>query len=106
MKPVIFDEYNSNWSIDLERNILFLRAQQAYFNHALRARGHVFLNEVYDALGLPRTVDGSISGWSLSENPDTFVDFGLGGIGEAGKRMTTFSLVFNIDGVIFHTIEK
>ena len=54
---------------------MFLRAQQNYWNQMLVARGHVFLNEVYDALGIERTQAGSIVGWVISENGDNFIDF-------------------------------
>lgn len=106
MKPVIFNKDNLNWNERTEINLNFLRAQENYFNHMLRSRGHVFLNEVYDALNLPRTVDGAISGWLLEESRgDGSLDFGLGGIGDASNlTMTSFNLVFNIDGVIFHRI--
>jgi len=106
MKPSVFDEHNELWSDNSEMNLNFLRAHENYFNHMLRSRGHVFLNEIYDALGLPRTVEGAISGWLLNESRgDGSLDFGLGGIGDPSK-MTEFNLVFNIDGVIFHRIEE
>lgn len=49
-------------------------------NDLLRSRGHVFLNEVYDCLGIPRTKAGQIVGWVYSkDNPvgDNYIDFGI-----------------------------
>lgn len=63
-----------------EFNLSYLKAQQRYANDKLIARGHLFLNEVYDMLGLERTKAGQIVGWVYNpENPDTdsFVDFGI-----------------------------
>ena len=71
---------NPNWETNNEYNIMFLKAQERYANDLLRARGHLFLNEVYDMLGLPRSKAGQVVGWVYSENNpvgDNFVDFGL-----------------------------
>ena len=71
-----FDENNVNWNVTPEYNLLFLKAQQAYFTTRLNSTGHVFLNEVYDALGLERTKEGAIVGWVLGHGDD-YVDFGF-----------------------------
>ena len=71
---------NHCWQNDNEYNIMFLKTQERYANDLLRARGHIFLNEVYDMLGIPRSKAGQVVGWVYSEdNPvgDNFVDFGL-----------------------------
>lgn len=71
-----FDDTNPNWNPNAEYNRIFLSAQQSYFNNMLNARGHVFLNEVYDSLGMDRTGAGAVVGW-LRGVGDSFVDFGL-----------------------------
>jgi hypothetical protein len=73
-----FDETNVNWTRSAKSNYLFLKGHQAHMNRLLNIRGHVFLNDVFDALSLPRTREGQITGW-LYNNPkgDNFVDFGF-----------------------------
>lgn len=66
------------WTKDPEANLMFLRAQQRYANELLKSRGHVFLNEIYDALGLPRSSAGAQMGWMYDpENPDHKINFGI-----------------------------
>lgn len=106
----IFDDASPNWVNDAEINMAFLRAQQNYCNDLLKTRGHVFLNEVYDILGIPRTQAGSVVGWVLSEDGDNFVDFGLYSIHnqEAMDFVNGYNeniiLDFNVDGIIYNLI--
>lgn len=72
----IFDERSSSWKREWDYNRIFLQAQQQYANDLLRARGHVFLNDVFDMLGLPRTSTGAVVGWVAGKGDD-FVDFGI-----------------------------
>lgn len=105
-----FDEGNSNWSKTPEYNLLFLRSQQNYANDILQARGHLFLNEVYDSLGLPRTQAGQAVGWTISKTGDNFVDFGIYDQGNERAREfvngneRSILLDFNVDGVIMDLI--
>lgn len=104
---VFFDEYSPNWQKDPELNRLFITCQQNYANNLLRARGHIFLNEVYDMLGVERTKAGAVVGWVIGETGDNFVDFG---IYEAyNSRFVngmerSIILDFNVDGVIYDKI--
>lgn len=73
-----FCEGCTGWTKDAESNLVFLRLQEKWANDRLKAVGHLFLNEVYDMLGLPRSSAGSIHGWVYDpENPDYKVDFGI-----------------------------
>jgi hypothetical protein len=60
-----------------EYNLMIINTAQDYLTDRLRARGHVFLNEAYDELGLDRTPAGAVVGWIYpNPNGDEFVDFG------------------------------
>lgn len=77
---LIFDEYCNGWEKDPQYNQIFLRAQERYCNDLLRARGYLFLNEVYDSLGSQKTEEGNIVGWLYDpndENLQNHVSFGI-----------------------------
>lgn len=107
-----FDQYSPNWSKEPEYNLLFLRCQQNYANDMLKSRGHMFLNEVYDLLGLDRSRAGSVVGWVISHNGDNFIDFGVfNGESEGARdfvngREGAILLDFNVDGVIYDKIDE
>lgn len=114
---VCFDEYNRNWESGWQFNQLFLRSQQNYMNDMLRIRGHVLLNDVYDAIGFPRTPAGAVVGWVIGgpegHTGDGFVDFGIfdpndmqGGIRFVNGDDRSVWLDFNVDGVIYELIGK
>lgn len=69
-----FDKRSRNYEANNDYNLMFLKAQESYANDKLRARGHLFLNEVYDDLDLPRTPAGQIVGWTAN-GPDGYVNF-------------------------------
>lgn len=73
-----YDDGCAGWMKDSEHNLWFLKQQERYANDKLRANGHLFLNEVYDMLGIPRTKAGNIVGWIYeSKTGDGYVDFGI-----------------------------
>ena len=105
-----FDDGCAGWTKDPEYNLMFLRDQQRYANDLLKSRGHLFLNEVYDLLGIPRTKAGQIVGWIYDEkhpNGDNFVDFGIYDTNKTANRdfvngyERTILLDFNVDGNIW-----
>ena len=104
-----YDDGCIGWKKDPEANLIFLRRQEDYFNDKLKVVGHVFLNEVYDALGIPRTKSGQVVGWVYDEkNPigDNYIDFGIYDTNKTGCRdfvngyERTILLDFNVDGNI------
>ena len=108
-----FDDGCTGWTKDPEFNIMFLKDQQRYANDLFKSKGHLFLNEVYDMLGIPRTQAGQVVGWIYDEkNPigDNFIDFGIYDIADERKRSfvngyeRTILLDFNVDGNILEMI--
>lgn len=101
-----FDVGNVNWQKNAETNKLFIMAQQNYANHLLSARGHVFLNEIYDMLGIDRSQAGQVVGWVVG-NGDNYIDFGMFKAYNAqfiNGYEPTIVLDFNVDGVIYNKI--
>lgn len=103
-----FDSSSPQWRDDNESNNYFLSAQQTQANVTLRQRGHLFLNEVYDMLGIPRTKAGTIVGWVDKGDGDGVVDFGLLRYQNIdfinGYTHGSILLDFNVDGVIWDLI--
>lgn len=108
-----FDEACRGWTKDPEYNLMFLRQQQNWANELLKSKGHLFLNEVYDMLDIPRTKAGQIVGWVYDEEHpvgDNFIDFGIyrANIEEVRNFVNgyerTILLDFNVDGPILDMI--
>ena len=106
-----FDESSALWTKDSNHNLVFLRVQQTYVNDLLRRRGYVFLNEVYDMLGIPRTKAGQVVGWLYDEGStmsDNYIDFGI--YSDRNKDFVnglknTALLDFNVDGCIIDKLQ-
>ena len=107
-----FNADSGSWDMDPNVNYFFLKCQQNHANDLLKARGHIFLNEVYDMLGMARSEAGSVVGWIMGAGDDyvnfgvlmdngdeCIVDFFYGSDGE-------ILIDFNVDGVIYDKIER
>ena len=108
-----FDDGCNGWTKNAEDNLLFLRKQERFANELLKARGYLFLNEVYEMLGIPMTKAGQCVGWIYDEkNPigDNYVDFGIFNANKEKNRdfvngyERTILLDFNVDGNILDMI--
>ncbi len=111
-----FDDGCEGWEKDSEYNLMFLRSEQNYANDKLKARGYLFLNEVYERLGISPTKAGQVVGWLYKPNDpkhngDNYVDFGIYEIYREGARdfvngrERSILLDFNVDGPIINSIE-
>lgn len=107
----LFTEGNANWSPNPENNWFFLNAQRNYWNDRLQAYGFVFLNEIHESLGMPRTKEGQVVGWLAGEkNGDGYIDFGIDA--DRNPQVREFMsggegsiwLDFNVDGAILDLI--
>jgi len=102
-----FDESSRQWTKNPEQNRLYVQCQQNYLNDLLQARGHVFLNEAYDALDIPRSKAGQVVGWVIGDDGDNFIDFGIFEAFNANfvnGWERSILLDFNVDGVIYDKI--
>lgn len=112
---VLFDEKSKFFSREPGMNAQIVGMKQAWANDKLRAQGHLFLNEVHDMLGLPRTKAGACVGWvwrreNEEKTGDNYVSFGVfdgdSDIAQAfidGDEKAIW-LDFNVDGVILDLI--
>lgn len=102
---------SDEWTTSDSYNHTFLICQQNAANDLLRSRmrpdrrGWVFLNEVYDLLGLDPDPTGAICGWLTpleGEEPegDSTIDFGI----IEGSDDGSILLDFNCQGVIYDQI--
>lgn len=102
-----YDDGCTGWSKNPEYSLSYLVNVQNWANDRLQREGFLFLNEVYEALGIPKTCAGQSVGWVYDpENPDcdNFVDFGLEDIHRPKTRdfvngyERVILLDFNVDG--------
>lgn len=106
----IFDESSTYYKRNAGDNLSFLIQQQSLANRMLSINGCMFLNEVYDMLGFPRTQAGSIVGWLFDPGKPEQIDFGFWDLGDEAKRAfingweKSVLLDFNVDGIIFDKI--
>lgn len=105
----LFDETNRHWSNHPNDNRNFILTVQSWMNNKLNANGHVFLNDVYDALGFERTTPGSVVGW-VKNNPrgsDGYISFGMEENGDEIAKLfmqgheKSIWLDFNVDGMVY-----
>ena len=122
-----FNENNINWSDDPQFNLMFLRQNQNWANDKLISQGYLYLNDVYEALGFPKSKAGQIVGWvydpNNNEHGDNYVDFGIYDLNVKGYRdemtndtiaeerqdfingyKSSILLDFNVDGNIWETM--
>lgn len=105
-----YDDGCAGWQKDPEYNLMFLRKQQEWANEKLKAQGYLYLNDVYEMLGIPRCKMGQVVGWIYDEkNPvgDNYIDFGIYNINRETNRNfvngyeRSIWLDFNVDGNIW-----
>ena len=112
-----YDNEQFNWqdaqhhTPDWDANIRFLNCQQAYANQKLELQGYLFLNDVYDMLGLPRTKAGQVVGWIFDPEDKTIDSRVSFGIFEPRNHRTIngyeeecILLDFNVDGPIIDRV--
>lgn len=108
-----FDVESSKWIpyYSNEQRLMWLKATQDYCNALLKNKGYLFLNDVYEMLGIPRSQAGQLVGWIYDEkNPmgDNYVDFDIYNDFNRdyinGEKTYKLLLDFNVDGCIIDRI--
>lgn len=106
----MFDESNINWDRNAAYNKVFLTTQQEYANQRLQRHGYLLLNDVYYALGFPKTSAGAVVGWAKDVG-DGYVDFGMWDFESSPQREAfangderSILLDFNVAGVVYTLI--
>ena len=108
-----FEKGCNNWDKDFNYNYTYLNGRQAYWNMILRDRGYVYLEEIYNDLGMTPFISEDLRalahrvGW-VRDNPDGdgFIDFGIfdcykeKAIDFVEGFERTILLDFNVDGFI------
>jgi hypothetical protein len=113
----LFDELtSSSFSVDPSYNRTFLERNETWATERLRYKGHLFLNEVLDQLGMDRVPEGQIVGWVYDPRNTTFVgdgyvDFGMHDgtdikIDFLNGRNPGIMLDFNVDGPIYEALDR
>ena len=109
---IITEESSNCWDDNEDYTSETLAAVQLWANRRLERKGHLFLNEVYDQLGLSRTREGAVVGWiKNSKDGDNYVSFGDYDANtyrvpseDYSRVDTNFIVDFNVDGMIWDKI--
>lgn len=111
----VYDDGCRGWTKSAEDNLRFLKIQQSLANEKLKRRGYLFLNEVYDMLGIPHSRAGHIAGWfydpkNCDYEGDDFVDFGIYNLDRERNREfingkeRVILLEFNVVGNVYDLV--
>lgn len=100
---------NPNWQPDKNLNATFVLAQLAWFNGRLSRGEHVWLDDIYNELGIP--VDGyrqeaHVLGWTPDKNGEKYIKCRLYNDEESGDFISNddgdILLSFNPDGILYY----
>lgn len=108
---IIAEESSTCWDPNEDYTSQNIAAVQLWANRRLERKGHLFLNEVYDQLGLSRTREGAVVGWLKNGEGDNYVSFGDFDASiyrvpsdDYTRVDSNFIVDFNVDGVIWDRI--
>lgn len=102
------EETSTEWENSPDYNMAHILGQQVYANKLLNIRGYLFLNEVRELLGFPKTKDGQVVGWIKGEG-DNEIRFGLEMDSDVYRDFVAghtdrILIDFNVDGPIINKI--
>lgn len=105
-----FDDTNEYFHPNSQSaNETFLNSIHQFANDRLYTKGHLFLNEVLEALGMEHTAEGAVTGWVIRDGASNFVSFGDEDffdlrLDEHNGMPPKYTLNFNVDGLIWDRI--
>ena len=104
----LFGEGNRGWERNASLNWFTLRNIQSICNRKLHSRGYLYLNEVYDMLGMECSEAGQVCGW-IAEPKNTdwpnYVDFGLGEQPDEDEEPNMW-IELNVAGIIVDQVHR
>lgn len=85
-----------------------LQSAENYINDLVYSRGWAIVNDLYDALGMPRTLEGMVEGWVKGCGPrvDIGIEDPVNNRFLAGYQFETVVLEPNIHGNVFALLKK
>mgnify|MGYP000546898592 CR=1 FL=1 len=108
---IISETSSTAWDPNEDYTVMNLAEIQAWANRRLQKKGHLFLNEVFDQLGLSRMKEGALVGWLKNGEGDGYVSFGdfesaIYRVPDYERKSIHSNVVvdFNVDGVIWDKI--
>lgn len=108
---IISETSSTAWDPNEDYTTMNLTEIQAWANRRLQKKGHLFLNEVFDQLGLSRMKEGALVGWLKNGDGDGYVSFGdfesaIYRVPDYERKSIHSNVVldFNVDGIIWDKI--
>lgn len=117
-------EESEAWDPTPDYNLMFLRAQQSYFNDLFTTQEYIFLNDVRKRIGMSPIPEGQMVGWLFDPGReeeiittdsgetkkikrDNYIDFGIKEVLREvdGRVEKVIALDFNVDGNIYELMK-
>lgn len=110
----MFDCTNWNYAHNSPAlTINFIRSVEKWVNDQLHSKGYMFLNDVYEQLGMERSEAGQYMGWvDNGELGNSHISFGIDWENSPSVKaflhgkINCLMLDFNVDGPIIHMFSK
>lgn len=95
----VFYEKCNLWRNDRAYNFMIIKETQSYFNRELKSKGYVFLDSIYNRLGIEIKKEINGIGWVYDKNNSINIRI----VDAIGTKLV---LDFNVDGYILDKLKK